>query len=368
MIAQIAELQQSARFRMHQPRTWHGWLRRMAFNRAVRGSNSIEGFNASLEDAIAVDLDEDPVDAAKETWQALAGYRNAMTYIMQLTDEAGPIHSEQLLKSLHFMMVGHDLNARPGRWRAGDIYVRDDEAGEVTYQGPDMDLVDPLMGELVGRLDEVDRTAGAPVSGAALVKAAMAHLNLIMIHPFKDGNGRMARALQTLVLAREGIRNPVFTSIEEYLGTDAKAYSDVLRLVGGRRWQPENDTRPWIRFVLAAHLRQGRRVLRRIKETERLWDELEEVLRQTSLPERNIEALAPATWGLSVRAATYRAAVGELSDAAASRDLRRLADAGLLTPHGEKRGRHYRAPPELQALREAIIADRDPNNDRDPFS
>lgn len=38
-----------------------------------------------------------------------------------------------------------------------------------------------------------------------LVAGAMAHLDLVMVHPFKDGNGRMARATQTLVLAREGI-------------------------------------------------------------------------------------------------------------------------------------------------------------------
>ena len=368
VIGQIVELQQSTRFRMHQPRMWHGWIRRMTFSHAVRGSNSIEGFNASLEDAIALDLNEDPADARKETWQALTGYRNAMTYILQLTDEPGPIHSEQLLKSLHFMMVGHDLQARPGRWRAGDIYVRDEEAGEITYQGPDVDLVEFLMGELVGRLNEEDRTAGASTTGAVLAKAAMAHLNLIMIHPFKDGNGRMARALQTLVLAREGIGNPVFSSIEEYLGTDTRGYYDVLQLVGGPKWRPQNDTRPWIRFALTAHLRQGRRVLRRIRETERLWDELEQLLQRASLPARNIEALAPAAWGLSVRTATYRATVGDISEATASRDLLRLANAGLLLPHGEKRGRHYQATQDLRALREALIADRDPNDDHDPFA
>jgi len=41
----------------------------------------------------------------------------------------------------------------------------------------------------------------------------MAHLNLVMIHPFSDGNGRMARCLQTLVLGREGILEPEFSSL-----------------------------------------------------------------------------------------------------------------------------------------------------------
>ncbi|NIA03686.1 MAG: hypothetical protein GWP12_04075 [Nitrospirae bacterium] len=62
----------------------------------------------------------------------------------------------------------------------------------------------------------------------SMVRAGMAHLNLVMVHPFKDGNGRMARALQTLVLARERILAPQFSSIEEYLGRNTPAYYGVL--------------------------------------------------------------------------------------------------------------------------------------------
>ena len=94
----------------------------------------------------------------------------------------------------------------------------------------------------------------------------MAHLNLVMIHPFKDGNGRMARALQTLVLAREAILAPEFSSIEEYLGRNTPAYFDVLGQVGGGKWQPERDARPWVRFVLTAHYRQALILERRPRE------------------------------------------------------------------------------------------------------
>ncbi|HRN30524.1 MAG TPA: Fic family protein, partial [Terrimesophilobacter sp.] len=38
----------------------------------------------------------------------------------------------------------------------------------------------------------------------ATIRAAMAHLNLVMIHPFRDGNGRVARCLQSLILAPDG--------------------------------------------------------------------------------------------------------------------------------------------------------------------
>ena len=334
----------------------------MARARAVQGSNSIEGYYAPLDDVLAISDDAEPLDAGEETRQALRGYRDAMTYVLQIADDPDPTYSEHLLRGLHFMMISYDLAARPGQWRIGDIFVRDDAQEVVVYQGPDVDEVPTLIGELVEALN--DSTQAQP----PLVRAAMAHLNLVMIHPFRDGNGRMARCLQTLVLARDGLGDPVFGSLEEYLGANTQSYYDVLGSVGGGSWQPDRDARPWIRFVLTAHLRQGRIELRRVREAERLWDELERISAELSLPERSLNALAMAANGLRVRNATYRAASEELSDEAASRDLRRLVDVEFLVPQGEKRGRFYRAAPRLRAIREKIIAARDPVEIADPFT
>ena len=361
-ISDIEDLRRRLSYRLRQPRRWHDLLRRMARARAVQGSNSIEGYYASLDDVLAISDDAEPLDAGEETRQALRGYRDAMTYVLQIADDPDPTYSEHLLRGLHFMMISYDLAARPGQWRIGDIFVRDDAQEVVIYQGPDVDEVPTLIGELVEALN--DSTQAQP----PLVRAAMAHLNLVMIHPFRDGNGRMARCLQTLVLARDGLGDPVFGSLEEYLGANTQSYYDVLGSVGGGSWQPDRDARPWIRFVLTAHLRQGRIELRRVREAERLWDELERISAELSLPERSLNALAMAANGLRVRNATYRAASEELSDGAASRDLRRLVDVELFVPQGEKRGRFYRAAPRLRAIREKIIAARDPVEIADPFA
>jgi hypothetical protein len=201
----------------------------------------------------------------------------------------------------------------------------------------------------------------------------MAHLNLVMIHPFRDGNGRMARCLQSLVLARGGVLAPAFMSIEEYLGRNTKTYYDVLARVGGGSWHPDNEARPWIRFILTAHLRQAGTMLRRIRETERLWVGIEGLIRGSGLPERVLAVLFDAASGLRVRNATYRAGLedaGEnaISEQTASRDLQRLVTAGLLRPVGEKRARSYIGSPELLSIRRAIIAARDPQDDSDPFA
>lgn len=362
VIQQIDELRENLRSRLHEPRRWFGSLRRVSIARAIQGSNSIEGFTAKLDDAAAVGVGETPLDASDETRLALEGYRNAMTYVLQVAGEADFSYSPQLLKSLHFMMTAYDLKSRPGRWRQGAIYVRSEATEQIVYEGPDIDDVPTLMGQLVDELNAQSDTT-------RMVRAAMAHLNLVMIHPFRDGNGRMARCLQTLVLAREDLLAPVFSSIEEYLGSNTQAYYDVLAQVGGGTWQPNRDTLPWIRFNLTAHLRQARTVLRRVKETERLWGDLERIAEKHGLPERVLPALYDASIGFRVRRATYRASdKDDITDQMASRDLHDLVEAKLLVAQGEKRGRVYLAGSEIVAARQAIIQARDPKDDSDPFA
>jgi Fic family protein len=366
VLGEVAELKERLRHQLHEPRRWYGSLRRLSFARAIQGSNSIEGFDAKLDDAAAVAVGEEPLDADEETRLALEGYRRAMTYVLQLaTDEdSGFTYSVQLLKSLHFMMTDYDLRNRPGRWRAGAIYVRKEETDGIVYEGPDIDQVPHLIEELVDTLN-------SPCE-ERLVQAGMAHLNLTMIHPFRDGNGRMARCLQSLVLARSKVLAPVFMSIEEYLGRNTQKYYDVLAEVGQGSWQPDNDARSWLRFILTAHLRQARTMLLRVKEAERLWVDLERLAERQGLPERILPVLFDASMGLRVRNATYRAGLKEageetITEQTALRDFQRLVTAGLLIPSGEKRGRFYAGGEELRALRRAVVAARDPRNDKDPF-
>jgi Fic family protein len=347
-----------------EPRRWYGTLRRMSFARAVQGSNSIEGYDASLDDVIAAVDDEPTLGADEETRLALNGYRDAMTYVLQIAQDSALRVDAGLLKSLHFMMLKHRLDKDPARWRPGDIYVVRESTGEQTYEGPESDLVPDLMASMIAELEGSE----APV----LVRAAMAHLNLVMVHPFRDGNGRMGRALQTLVLAREEIRAPVFSSIEEYLGRNTESYYDVLGEVGEGRWNPQNNARTWLRYCLRAHYFQARTQLRRVQETERLYEACAEISRQKGLPERTTGALAEVAYGLRLTHSTYKmimqiTAGEEISGLTASRDLKSLVDAKLVQPVGRTRGRYYVAEPLLLAERGRIQADRAPRETSDPF-
>ncbi|MGA3042563.1 MAG: Fic family protein, partial [Bryobacteraceae bacterium] len=132
--SRIEELKQRLKYAVQTPKRWAGLLRRALFARAIMASNSIEGFNVTVEDAIAAVEGDEPLDAADADWRAVCGYRSAMTYVLQLAEDAHFRHSGDFLRSLHFMMLEYDLSKHPGRWRPGPIQVVDENKKEIVYR------------------------------------------------------------------------------------------------------------------------------------------------------------------------------------------------------------------------------------------
>ena len=340
-----------------EPRRWTGLLARMTRARALAASNSVEGINVSDEDAIAAIDREDPSGTDRDTWRAVQGYHEAMDYIFQRRRSPSFAITEDVLLSVHFMICQSNLEANPGLYRPGWVGVRTTTTGELVHEGIDRDQLEPRIHELL------DYVNSAQVESVFL-RAAMTHLNLAMLHPFSDGNGRTARCIQTAVLASDGIVAPTFSSIEEYIGHNQLAYYDVLAEVGGGGWKPARDAKPWVRFCLAGHYVQAQTLLRRMRELERLYGELSEIVMTVRLPDRTALALLQAAIGSRVRNSSYRVSAA-VSKNLASRDLKELVDAGLLVPEGQKRGRFYKAAPVVAEIRQRL---RLPKKPGDPFA
>lgn len=339
-------------YQVRQGNRWTAPLRRMTFARNVQGSNSIEGINASVDDVAAIAQGEKPVSVDDDTERALAGYQLAMTYVLQLAQDPVSVDAT-LIRCLHFMVASHDLSKRPGRYRVGPVFVQQESTGDIVHEGADADSLPALMDDLAGTVMG---------SGDPLIDAAMAHLNFVLIHPFKDGNGRMARVLQSLVLAADGEISPVFFSIEEYLGRHTQAYYDVLAAVGQGQWNPESATpeqvRPWIQFILTAHLNQAMERASRISAAGQASAALSALLEAAGIDDRALDALFDALFGSTITRGRYIRSLGEggmeISPQTATRDLTALAKAGLLTATGEKRGRAYAAGQTLLDLRHEV--------------
>lgn len=363
-LEEIEQLRHGLGMHLRPQARWTKQLRRSLTARAIVGSNTIEGYAASVDDVEALMAGDAPLESSDSTRKELEGYQRAMTFIQSLSDAGdGFEYDPGLLNGLHFMIQEHHPNKRPGRFRDGPVYVTSpDDPAVPAYTGPNFEIVPELMGELVEWLNTGD------INSPVHVRAAMAHLNLVKIHPWADGNGRMSRALSTLVFAREALMPAEFSSIEEWLGRgqNTYAYYQVLGQVGGREWSPERDTHPWITFCLRAHHIQAQQAKRRVDLLSRAWVELSAAAAEAGLDERTVFALLPAFWGSRVRRTVYQQDA-ELSQQQAVRDIRQLCRLGWLVPQGEARGRYYVAgsamEPILASVRQSTTPYEDPYDD-----
>lgn len=137
-----------------------------------------------------------------------------------------------MILDLHFDACHFQRDIAPGLWRTGPIGVTAAD-GSLEFRGPDAADVPGLMAEVVAWL------AAGHLEADAFVRAAMAHLHVTSVHPFRDGNGRVARIVQSLVLARWG---RLESMVAQRIWPDRLAIALQQSLIGGvdrRRYSDE---------------------------------------------------------------------------------------------------------------------------------
>ena len=318
---------------------WLGALRRQVRASTVEGSTSIEGFSVGEGEAVALVGGERPVDPDDENRMAIACYARAMDHVGAMAQDPSFRWLDRVVLDLHFDACSFQRGDGPGLWRTGPVGVTGSD-GRLVYQGPDADDVPGLMAEVVGWLESGDLDAHV------VVRAAMAHLHVVSVHPFRDGNGRVSRIVQSLVLAREGLVSPEFGSIEEYLGRHTEAYYTALNEAHGPAYDPSRDASGWIAFCVDAHLAQARQRLNQIEDAAARWARLEELVRSRGWPDRLVIALEQSLFGGADRSSYAHEA--DVSAATASADFRRLLDAGLVDQRGRGPSTSYVATERLR--------------------
>jgi Fic family protein len=320
---------------------WLGSLRRQWRASSAESSIEIEGFRVPPEETLAVAGGEESPDPHDEDRMALACYARAMDHVGVMSDDPTFRWVDRVILDLHFDACSFQKDRGPGRYRRGGVEVTSPGGGPPAYVGPSHDEVPRLVGEVVEWLEHGDLDAHVAV------RAAMAHLHIVSVHPFRDGNGRISRIVQSLVLAREGLLAPEFLSIEEYLGHHTDAYYATLQRVQGGTYQPERDAAPWVRLCLQAHVEQAHSRLEQIAEAATRWAFLEELVQRRKWPERLVVALEQSLFQ-GVGRASYTAEA-EVSPPTASNDFRRLLDAALVVRRGKGPTTRYVASERLRS-------------------
>jgi len=344
ILRRLEELDELRRYLAHDlgdsAQPWTGALRRLAAAEATVGSTSIEGYGASLEDTVEILAGRHPAGASDETQRIIAAYAQAMDRVAVLADDRRFQWFPQTMLDLHFLVCHPQPEAGPGRLRDGPVIVTRG-LGRDPYRPPAASDVPALVNEVARWLGSGD------LSRHPVIRGAMAHLNLVSIHPFRDGNGRLARIVQSLVLAKEGLLRPELVSIEPYLGRHTREYYTVLEEVQGPSFDPDRDASAWVEFCIEAHVFEAMERRRWLEIAHARYDFCEHLARDQGYPERLVGALDQALLGLPITNADHRREAN-IASPTATQDLQRLRHHGWLDQEGGGRSLRYVASRKLQ--------------------
>lgn len=342
----LDELTKSLAHEANRVTPWDGLLRRAALTESVTSSTAIEGY--SLDDAQAsLLMGGMNLGTTSDAHRAVACYAHAMAHVAAMSDDPSFEWLGRVILDLHFDACSFQSSTRPGRWRTGPVYIRSSD-GSVEYTAPDSEEVPNLIHQTVRWLETGDLDAHVAV------RAAMAHLHVVSIHPFSDGNGRASRLVQSLVLARAGILAPSLGSIEPYLAGNTSNYYAALQHAHGSYYDPTRDATEWVSFCVEAHIHQASRRIDLFATGAQRWSILESVVQQHGWPDRIVIALEQALHGGTDRTA-YANEAG-ISPPTANQDFLRLQSAGLIIAIGKGRSTRYLASMILESMVEDVNA------------
>lgn len=318
---------------------WLESLARTAEACGIQGSLALDGHAVSMDDVFDA-MAGDGVHAA------VTGRVLASAYVAQVAADPTAGLDVTFIKGVHFLQQHREAAAHPGQWRAGPVIAPAPRSGRPVYGGVEADQIDRLMRALTEQV-----TASVTVDPVP-VQAALVHLQLCLMQPFRAGNEAVARAVQSLLLARDTGLPPAFAGLEEWLGRNASEMRAAMAFAGMRIAAQDKDGMRWMKLCLKGQHQQMALHLHRAEEYEQLYTWVGELVQRESLPERSRLPLFEAALGFRVSNARYRQGQ-DMSEFAVSRDLRRLCEAGLLIPSGERRGRRYAPSTTLRKLRSA---------------
>lgn len=260
-IAEIAEIKAAVERSRVLPLN-EAQLRRQAILRMAHTSTSIEG-NPLAEFEVGKVLEGKAVRASKKDILEIENYYSALKLLDQLSLSKGPITLPEVLKLHQIVIDGLVEKNRVGKFRPGDVYVLDDlgKGKEVVrFKAPPALAVHQMVQDLLNWLSQSKKEGIHPI-----VRAGILHLQFVTIHPFTDGNGRVARLLTQLQLYRDGWDFRKILVLEDYYNKDRMSYYKAENLAQGAKYEENMDFTSWLEYFTTGFLIEARKALEQIQ-------------------------------------------------------------------------------------------------------
>jgi len=213
-------------------------------------STKIEGNRLTMEQVEQVLFEKKTIPNRKRDEAEIRGYYKAFDF-MERNSEAGRPITERVIQTLHALVMGKEnKNVIPSEYRDGQNVIREGSSGKIVYLPPKAHDVPDLIKALIHWIQNSD----LPVP----LIAGIAHYQFATIHPYYDGNGRVARLLATMVLRSYGYDLKGIYSLDEYYERNLPAYYKALDVGTSHNYymcREDADITSWVEYFCggAAH-------------------------------------------------------------------------------------------------------------------
>ena len=287
-------------------------------------STSIEGNPLPLTEVKRL-LKQHPAHARQSEREVL-NYNRALTHLNEQVDTA---FTAGLLQTIQAMVMDALLPTHQvGAWRQEAVVIYEPRGQEIVYLPPDYADVPALMAALIafvqenwGKLDPV-------------LLAGIFHKQMVIIHPFMDGNGRSTRLATNLLLAGLGLDTFNLFSFENYYNQNITRYFAQVGLHGNYyEAAPNLDFTPWLHYFAEGILDELLRVQKQVEQSKRTP--------ATALQPYHQQILDYIDAHDFITDKAY-AELTNRAKATRTGDFNKLITLGLLERHGQGRLTHYR--------------------------
>lgn len=329
----IAKIEAAEEMIRHSPLLplWEKQFKEDAVVRAVYHGTHIEGNLLHKDEAKDVLLGKEVIGRPRDI-QEIINYRKVIEFIDEEAKKKIDKVTETLIKKLHRIIVYKILpEDQAGEYRTKQVIIRNSQTGEVTFRPPPPIEIPFLMREFVYWMNRYNNQEIHPV-----IKAGIVHHELVRIHPFIDGNGRIARLVATLILFLGGYDIRRFFSLEEYYDKDAIFYYTNLQKA------TSGDLNSWLEyFTYGATIEFGKikdkilKLSRDVKLKEKFGGQ------QIYLTERQIKIIEYLQEVGFLQNQNFADLFPQISEDTVLRDLQDLIKKGLIKKVGSTKAARY---------------------------
>lgn len=332
ILTNIAKIEAAEEVIRHAPLLplWEKKFQEEAIVRAVYHGTHIEGNKLQKEEAKDVLLGKEVIGRPRDI-QEVINYRKVLELIEEEAKKKIEKITELLIKKIHRVITYKILPQEElGEYRKKQVVIRNSHTGEITFRPPPAIEVPFLMREFVYWLNTNSSDKIHPV-----LKAGIAHHELVRIHPFIDGNGRVARVLATLILFLGGYDIRRFFSLEEYYDRDAASYYANLQKASN------GDLTSWLEYFTYGTAYEFERVKEKVLKLSRDVKLKEKFGQQIFLTERQVKIIEYLQEVGYLQNQQFANLFPDLSEDTVLRDLKDLMNKGLIKKIGSTKSARY---------------------------